>query len=701
MGKHNLVLWLDYTEEATTYHTLDMTMWGAVRYRRTFSYDDCNMVQSIAIDHKYSPSAYRTTVPIHSGRGFFKEFWYDPQALDTAHWLCDSFADFIAPVSFVLLSYMDEMLLSATRKNRARKEAALKELKVYARLFIEAKSAEIKSWFDNDVFDLVDIRQFKPKNFVTGRWVLTVKRDRDGKFQKCKARWVLRGFQDRQNAQQTDSPTSTRPGLRLLCQNAASNGWSIRHIDLKTAFLQGESYAPDRDVVCQLPPEAGKPWYLAARLKKPAYGMNDAPRKWWNRLDAAVKAMGLLPARADRCTYVSYADVKKKKIKQVVHATGDNEATQSFEQTGHPLNEGNYNAVYENILQQLMETDEYEKLRVWTSDVEKRDVYLTARKTSPAWKKVIMRKTVDVDTNRVIQVKYIGDENWGNMKEKIENGPKKVRTFMVYLNVESDVDTIMDYIIDPVAGSPSRNKTVNGNVCMHVDDLIFTGTSDFLSSFAESLNKSFQIGSLDENDVMFCGQRIIKQGATVMVHQDLCIEDLHEALIPKGKDSDALVGADLTEYRSVLGKLNWLQSRTQFHISYHFSRCASAAASATIMDAKELNKVVRMVKDKPQRLLYAPIKGTPRLMGFPDAAYKNNADGSSQRGQCIFICQPRDKERDTKGSLIDYECHKIKRTVLSTTVAELYAFMKCYGSAQFYRTVDGHDSSAHRSPFED
>ena len=46
-----------------------------------------------------------------------------------------------------------------------------------------------------------------------------------------------------------------------------------------------------------------------------------------------------------------------------------------------------------------------------------------------------------------------------------------------------------------------------------------------------------------------------------MVHQDLCIEDLHEALIPKGNDGDALVGADLTEYRSVLGKLNWLQSR--------------------------------------------------------------------------------------------------------------------------------------------
>ena len=96
-----------------------------------------------------------------SGKGFFTEFWYDPQALVVAHWLCDSFADVIAPVSFVVLSYKDEWALNGTRKNRAREEATLKELKVHARLFIEAKSAEIKSWFDNDVFDLVDIHKFQ------------------------------------------------------------------------------------------------------------------------------------------------------------------------------------------------------------------------------------------------------------------------------------------------------------------------------------------------------------------------------------------------------------------------------------------------------------------------------------------------------------------------------------------------------------
>ena len=37
------------------------------------------------------------------------------------------------------------------------------------------------------------------------------------------------------------------------------------------------------------------------------------------------------------------------------------------------------------------------------------------------------------------------------------------------------------------------------------------------------------------------------------------------------------------------------------------------------------------------------------------------------------------------GSLIDYESQTIKRTVLSTTVADLYYFMKCFGSCQFLR----------------
>ena len=123
------------------------------------------------------------------------------------------------------------------------------------------------------VFLIFGLRKVKPKNHVTGRWVLTIKIDKQGNFLRAKATWVLRGFQDKQKDNlQTDSPTSTRQEFRMSCQIAASKGWDLFHSDLKTA-LQGLSYDVTRDVVCQLPPD---PPYVAARLKKPAYGMNDA-----------------------------------------------------------------------------------------------------------------------------------------------------------------------------------------------------------------------------------------------------------------------------------------------------------------------------------------------------------------------------------------------------------------------------------------
>ena len=52
----------------------------------------------------------------------------------------------------------------------------------------------------------------------------------------------------------------------MSCQMAASKSSDLFHIDLKTAFLQGQFYDVNRDVVCQLPPEAGHPPYTTARV---------------------------------------------------------------------------------------------------------------------------------------------------------------------------------------------------------------------------------------------------------------------------------------------------------------------------------------------------------------------------------------------------------------------------------------------------
>ena len=132
--------------------------------------------------------------------------------------------------------------------------------------------------------------------------------------------------------------------------------------------------------------------------------------------------------------------------------------------------------------------------------------------------------------------------------------------------------------------------------------------------------------------------------------------------------------------RSSLGMLSGLQSRTQSHVCYKFSRSASASTGPTIGDVKVLNKTIRQLKANPVTLRFWKLEGPLRLIGYPDASYRNNEDKSSQRAQVIFLAEPKERggdQGDSYGSLIDYESQKIKRTVLSTTVSELYYFMTC------------------------
>ena len=88
------------------------------------------------------------------------------------------------------------------------------------------------------------------------------------------------------------------------------------------------------------------------------------------------------------------------------------------------------------------------------------------------------------------------------------------------------------------------------------------------------------------------------------------------------------------------------------------------------------------------KLQFWPLTGSLRIIGFLDASYKNNEDGSSQRGMTVSSAKLREhsaKDGISYGRIANYEIQNIKKTVLSTTVAEFYSFMECFVSCQFFR----------------
>ena len=135
------------------------------------------------------------------------------------------------------------------------------------------------------VIEVEDVGQ----DAIDSRWIITEKFKEGGRV--VKARLVAKGFQEKGNNElRKDSPTILKVNLRLIACIASCSGWAVKTLDIRSAFLQGESL--DRDVFLRPPLEAGlsgKLW----RLRKALYGLGDASRKWYLKVKNLLLSLGV------------------------------------------------------------------------------------------------------------------------------------------------------------------------------------------------------------------------------------------------------------------------------------------------------------------------------------------------------------------------------------------------------------------------
>ena len=74
------------------------------------------------------------------------------------------------------------------------------------------------------------------------KWVYKLKKNEAGEVIKHKARLVARGFVQQASIDfdEVFAPVARMESIRLLLALAAQEGWPVHHIDVKSAFLNGE-----------------------------------------------------------------------------------------------------------------------------------------------------------------------------------------------------------------------------------------------------------------------------------------------------------------------------------------------------------------------------------------------------------------------------------------------------------------------------
>lgn len=112
---------------------------------------------------------------------------------------------------------------------------------------LHAKMVELEKLTRHEVFTEVENEGYK---LIDTRWILT-ENWKNGKKQ-TKARLVAIGFQEKDtNNLRKDSPTCLKESLSLVLCIASSNTWTVRVLDIKSAFLQGHTI--QRDVYLKPP----------------------------------------------------------------------------------------------------------------------------------------------------------------------------------------------------------------------------------------------------------------------------------------------------------------------------------------------------------------------------------------------------------------------------------------------------------------
>ncbi|CAI7875234.1 unnamed protein product, partial [Closterium sp. NIES-53] len=167
----------------------------------------------------------------------------------------------------------------------------------YSSQWQAAMDVEMASWKSTGTY--VDEVPPPGVNIVDGMWIFRVKMS-PGSPPAFKARYVARGFSQRQGVDyvQTFSPTPKMTTLRVLLHVAAQRDYELHSLDFSTAFLQGSLH---EEIWLPRPPgftgsfPTGTQW----SLRRPVYGLRQAPREWHDTLRTTLAALGFVPSTAD------------------------------------------------------------------------------------------------------------------------------------------------------------------------------------------------------------------------------------------------------------------------------------------------------------------------------------------------------------------------------------------------------------------
>lgn len=167
----------------------------------------------------------------------------------------------------------------------------------------QAMENEYKSFITNNCWTVTD--RLEGQRPIKCKWVFKKKYGVNGELLKYKARLVAKGYTQQRGIdyEETFSPVVRYSSLRTLLAIAVQYNMDIDHLDVKTAFLNGDL----KEVVYMEQPEgfvlSGKENKIY-RLNKAIYGLKQASKAWYEKINKVLcETCKLMKSTSEPCVY--------------------------------------------------------------------------------------------------------------------------------------------------------------------------------------------------------------------------------------------------------------------------------------------------------------------------------------------------------------------------------------------------------------
>ena len=206
---------------------------------------------------------------------------------------------------------------------------------------------------------------------------------------------------------------------------------------------------------------------------------------------------------------------------------------------------------------------------------------------------------------------------------------------------------------------------VKGVLCTHVDDFCYGGTKSFLKETIGKLREKLKVGEQESRRFKYIGVMVEQRGGELSLNQWGYVNSIKEPEARRFGGNRVLSANELTEYRSVVGQLNWISLHTMPEISYSVSELSKAFKEGTTQDMRKLIKVVRKVKHIMGGVVLSELEEENLYWeAYADASFGNIEDGHTQLGYIISLTDGK------KRCTIWWKSRKSRRIAKSTIEAE-------------------------------